>query len=103
MNKLEYQDYVRNNTSWKSIRAKAHKRQRDCLCCGSREELDIHHKTYERLGHEKVTDLQVLCRDCHYVWHERQKNFWHIRPSYVIHRISHFLQKSYSIEAREGN
>ena len=29
-------------------------------------ELDVHHRTYERLGHELPSDLQVLCRvTCH--------------------------------------
>lgn len=102
MNKREYQDYVRYNANWKSVRRKKHHLQHTCQCCGSRETLDIHHKTYENLGHEKLSDLQVLCRECHYVWHERQKGFGHIRPSYIIHRIAHFIQKSYSIEAREG-
>ena len=27
--------------------------------------LDIHHKTYVRLGFELMDDLEVLCRDCH--------------------------------------
>jgi len=26
---------------------------------------DVHHRTYERLGHELPIDLQVLCRECH--------------------------------------
>jgi 5-methylcytosine-specific restriction endonuclease McrA len=26
---------------------------------------DVHHRTYERLGHELPIDLQVLCRQCH--------------------------------------
>jgi hypothetical protein len=27
--------------------------------------LDVHHLTYERLGHENPDDLIVLCSDCH--------------------------------------
>jgi 5-methylcytosine-specific restriction endonuclease McrA len=27
--------------------------------------LQVHHKTYERLGHESPADLEVLCTDCH--------------------------------------
>ena len=26
---------------------------------------DCHHKTYKRLGNERVSDLKALCRDCH--------------------------------------
>ena len=36
-----------------------------CQRCGSRSNLDVHHLTYERLGHELLRDLVVLCRTCH--------------------------------------
>lgn len=26
---------------------------------------NVHHKTYQNLGHEPLTDLELLCRDCH--------------------------------------
>lgn len=59
------------------IASAAWKRRRDdriakagnaCEHCGytvwSRK-LEVHHKTYERLGHERDEDLEVLCEDCH--------------------------------------
>jgi hypothetical protein len=27
--------------------------------------LEVHHETYERLGHERLGDVVVLCRGCH--------------------------------------
>jgi hypothetical protein len=38
-----------------------------CERCGSREAVDIHHKTYENQGDElnHMGDLVVLCRPCH--------------------------------------
>lgn len=35
--------------------------------------LDVHHVTYERLGHERLSDLKVLCRSCHNWVHIMQK------------------------------
>lgn len=32
---------------------------------------DVHHKTYERLGAERITDLVALCRRCHLRAHKR--------------------------------
>jgi 5-methylcytosine-specific restriction endonuclease McrA len=32
---------------------------------GRRHGLDVHHLTYERLGHEHLADLETLCRTCH--------------------------------------
>jgi hypothetical protein len=43
-------------------------RGRKCEKCGgetmSLEQLQLHHKTYERLGRELISDLQLLCADC---------------------------------------
>lgn len=40
-----------------------------CGYCGTKNPidipLDVHHKTYARLGDERLTDLEVLCRGCH--------------------------------------
>lgn len=35
-----------------------------CLCC-SPKKLEVHHRTYERIGSEKLTDCVVLCSTCH--------------------------------------
>jgi len=31
--------------------------------------VDIHHRTYERFGHEWLSDLIALCRNCHDLTH----------------------------------
>lgn len=37
-----------------------------CELCGTRKNgLDVHHLSYKRLFNESVSDLRVLCRDCH--------------------------------------
>jgi hypothetical protein len=38
-----------------------------CAMCNSSERLDGHHRTYERLWHEEMTDVIPLCRKCHKV------------------------------------
>lgn len=35
--------------------------------------LDAHHRTYERLGHERPDDITVLCRDCHELYERNRK------------------------------
>lgn len=44
-----------------------------CSCCKSSTKLNVHHKTYERLGKEKLTDLVLLCEECHNKTHEIEK------------------------------
>lgn len=34
-------------------------------------ELHVHHKTYERLGEERIEDIEILCRECHDKGHLR--------------------------------
>lgn len=41
------------------------KQPQGCQGCGTRKQLHLHHKTYERLGRERLTDLIPLCSKCH--------------------------------------
>ena len=34
------------------------------------DNLEVHHRTYERLGEELASDLTVLCNRCHHVHHQ---------------------------------
>ena len=43
-----------------------------CQHCGARRRLTIHHHTYERLGHERRSDIAVLCWRCHRQQHTVQ-------------------------------
>src|SRR5712672_3868639 len=39
-----------------------------CRICNASEaeaQLQVHHRSYERLGNEQVCDLTTLCADCH--------------------------------------
>lgn len=54
------------STHWHKTRVEAIARAgRRCAECGNANGLDVHHKTYARIGHEQPEDLEVLCRLCH--------------------------------------
>ena len=36
-----------------------------CERCGSKKDLQVHHKTYKRKGHELPGDVELLCKTCH--------------------------------------
>ena len=61
-----YAAYLKT-AQWKNIRAVMLKlSDGKCARCGhGLPDLEVHHKTYERLGKERMTDLEVLCRTCH--------------------------------------
>ena len=40
-----------------------------CQLCNSSKHLNVHHRTYERLGRERAANLTVLCRACHEHFH----------------------------------
>ena len=48
----------------------------NCYCCGcNNRPLDLHHRTYKRLGNENISvDLIPVCRKCHSEIHEREKS-----------------------------
>lgn len=46
---------------------------RACRACYSGKRLHVHHMTYERLGHELLSDLVTLCEPCHGKVHRQHK------------------------------
>jgi phage terminase large subunit GpA-like protein len=65
----EYSAYLRS-PHWLRLRAR-YKRERPWRCvCGARKGLQLHHKTYDRLGDERLEDLTPLCQRCHTLLHQ---------------------------------
>jgi 5-methylcytosine-specific restriction endonuclease McrA len=57
---------------WRALRTRLRRERGDqCERCrktwapGCRTSLQLHHKTYERLGHERDSDVELLCEPCH--------------------------------------
>lgn len=69
---LEYNEAVIHYREYKPILLKKY---RGCQACRSDyvDRLVIHHVTYKRYGHEKLSDLRLLCRDCHDEFHRHIK------------------------------
>lgn len=65
----EYHDYLAT-PGWRARRDKAVARAGGrCQLCNSAKRLNVHHRTYERLGREQASDLTVLCEKCHQHFH----------------------------------
>lgn len=69
--KLPYAAYIRSD-HWLAVkkRYRASKLPQTCLACGGTP-VDLHHRTYNRLGQEWLTDLVPLCREHHNQVHNR--------------------------------
>lgn len=63
---ISYREYLKAE-HWKETRQAAIERagSRCALCTYQGDQVDVHHRTYERLGEELPEDLAVLCHDCH--------------------------------------
>jgi 5-methylcytosine-specific restriction endonuclease McrA len=67
----KYGEYMRSE-DWSRKREKILARdKRRCTSCGGIQNLHVHRLTYNRLGHERLTDLITLCDICHDKEHEQ--------------------------------
>jgi len=70
----EYIAYI-NSKEWYRRRAgRLVARNFSCERCGSNVALQVHHRTYRRLGAEREEDLEVLCGLCHREHHDKDRN-----------------------------
>jgi hypothetical protein len=61
----EYQAYLKS-PKWKSKRLKVLTRAKfRCEKCKKRQATQIHHKSYERIFNEPLSDLLAVCAPCH--------------------------------------
>lgn len=66
---LPYLQYLQSD-HWKETSTKARRRAGNrCQLCNSADQLQVHHRTYERVGAELPGDLTVLCKPCHQKHH----------------------------------
>jgi len=73
----DYAQYLESET-WQAKRLEALSRaQWACQLCNahsSRSTLEVHHRSYRKLGKPgEMADLVVLCADCHGLYHEYGK------------------------------
>jgi 5-methylcytosine-specific restriction endonuclease McrA len=62
---MPYQDYLKTQEWLRRRAAKLEIAEHRCQLCNGIQDLQVHHRTYERLGGEKMSDLLVLCSECH--------------------------------------
>lgn len=72
-----YREYL-DTGHWQDVRKRYRESKLNkgkCVVCERKDKpLDLHHKTYKRLGNEYLRDFIYLCRDCHEKTHEVYKN-----------------------------
>ena len=70
---MKYKDYLKTE-HWKAISKQAKENADNrCQLCNSGGELHTHHRTYDRVGKEKISDLICLCANCHAKFHDKDQ------------------------------
>ena len=68
--RMRYKNYL-ESPEWQGVRMQALEYAGGrCQLCNSSDHLNVHHRTYERLGEEQESDVTVLCKSCHELFHE---------------------------------
>jgi len=72
---LKYKNYISKSDKWREKRELALDYYgNQCCDCGGKYNLQVHHRHYQSLYKEKMTDLLVLCKDCHNKIHPTRKS-----------------------------
>lgn len=68
----DYDEYMRSE-HWRRIRERYFAgHDKACAACDATRRIELHHKTYERIGREDVADLVPLCARHHRAAHKRR-------------------------------
>lgn len=74
--RVNYAEYLQTE-EWRqraeAAKARVGYRCQICNRASPRVILEVHHRTYERLGHEQPEDLTVLCRGCHELYESNRR------------------------------
>ena len=70
----DYNEYLKSK-EWKQIRDLYFiGKSKKCIVCGSKKYINLHHKSYKRLGGiNEIKDLITVCRSCHKKIHDIEK------------------------------
>lgn len=70
-----YNEVYLNSDHWRQLRQKAiDKAKGRCSKCRTKLCLQVHHIHYRQIYDVKVSDLQVVCKTCHYGHHDGTVN-----------------------------
>lgn len=88
-----YSQYLKSK-HWLLIKAKYKnsKLNKQCSVCGvikEQSKMHHHHKSYKRIGNERLTDIIMLCDECHSKTHNllnnkasQKTNLWNAHKKY---------------------
>lgn len=99
-----YREYITSD-EWKEFRERYYQtHKKECRACGSRRKVCLHHKTYNRLGYERMADVVPLCDNCHSLLHKKIRkeglNLWKATEDFI--RTRRKIKKNRKTVKRNG-
>ena len=103
LQELGYSNYKKylKSPHWREFKNRVYTylKDRNQFCCEFCRKSDlilhIHHKTYKRMGNERIGDVFLLCENCHFGIHKLEKqnkklNLWKATKIYrkLLKRIN---------------
>lgn len=67
---MGYRDYIQSQRWMQRKRKYFETHEKKCKACKTSRRIELHHKTYNRLGQERDADLVPLCQLCHSKVHD---------------------------------
>lgn len=68
-----YEEYLQSE-AWKVKRKNLIKTLGDkCFYCGSKKNINVHHKNYNNVGFETTNNVIIVCSKCHKEIHGKEK------------------------------
>ena len=100
-NGITYSEYL-STAHWKELRERklASKTSYRCYACGKRSGLELHHKTYKRIGKEWLNDVIWLCRDCHESTHTFERE--HRGKGNTLYKAARYVRKKKEKQAKRN-
>lgn len=105
MDKETYEKYVKLDC-WALRRLEYLRKHEHCEGCGKKIDpvthekitLQVHHLTYERLGHELDGDLLAVCVECHRAFHKLPRA---TPPTWILQHASHMPESDKKLLIRK--
>jgi len=70
LDNFTYKDWYKNiyllSSHWQAFADYARSVINQCQICGSKSNLQVHHRHYNSLFCETLSDIQLLCKTCHF-------------------------------------
>jgi len=98
--RARYEKRIRS-AQWRNMKADLIRLRGDkCERCSLRKPLELHHRTYERLGRELMSDLLLLCSNCHKIADEERAAEGHARSAAALYEagLDTYATKKYGEE-----